>query len=297
MYGGVVCGSIMMMGALTRIPDGVRVKLRRMRFGMDDEVPSHWVDDSQFISHFFNALSAIFPEGEKFFIDSVRFFEGEIGDAALREQIREFARQEGHHTYQHRLFNEIITRQGLPVAVYEQFVRELLDHGRQQRSEKFQLAMTACLEHLTALMGGLVLEHPELLEGMDPKLRPLWAWHAVEETEHKAVAFDVYRAVGGSYAMRAYVMLQATMLFFSVVHRIQLDMMRRDSERVRARDVLKGLDYLWGRAGFFRRIVPGYLRWYKPSFHPWDDDNSAVIEHWKRENARYIESATEDAAA
>lgn len=276
------------MGALTRLPEGVRVKLRKMCFPMDDDVPTHWVEGSPFLSHFFNALSAIFPEGEKFFIESVRQFESMIDDPELLDQIREFARQEGHHTYQHRIFNGIITRQGLPMAAYDQVVRELLDEARNDRSDLFRLAITCSLEHLTALMGGLVLEHPELLEGMDDKLAPLWAWHAVEETEHKAVAFDVYRAVGGGYPMRVVAMVQATLLFFMVVHGIQRDMMMRDPQPVGVRDVLGGIDYLWGRRGFLRRIVPGYLSWYRPSFHPWDEDNSALIDRWKRDNAQYI---------
>src|SRR5438270_640835 len=36
----------------------------------------------------------------------------------------------------------------------------------------------------------------------DIVIRHLLMWHALEEAEHKAVAFDVYRAVGGTERMR-----------------------------------------------------------------------------------------------
>src|SRR5690606_41942592 len=52
---------------------------------------------------------------------------------------------------------------------------------------------TCALEHFTAMLAETILEHPEMLEGMDERVLPLWLWHAVEESEHKSVAFDVYQ--------------------------------------------------------------------------------------------------------
>ncbi len=37
-------------------------------------------------------------------------------------------------------------------------------------------------------------------------VKNLFVWHALEESEHKAVAFDVYKAVGGSERLRVVTM-------------------------------------------------------------------------------------------
>ena len=62
--------------------------------------------------------------------------------------------------------------------------------------------MTAAYEHFTAVLATGMLTHPEWLAGTSAELALLWRWHAVEESEHKAVAFDLYRAMGGSDSRR-----------------------------------------------------------------------------------------------
>ena len=110
-------------------PTEIDVKLRRMRFALDGEVPKHWARGNKFLTHFFNSMSAVFPEGEKFFIDAVRHYEDQIDDAELRAQIRGFLAQEGHHTFQHRLMNALITRSGIDMSRHEAWTEQLLDRS------------------------------------------------------------------------------------------------------------------------------------------------------------------------
>ena len=59
-----------------------------------------------------------------------------------------------------------------------------------------RLAATVALEHLTAILAAALLDgRSGSLAGADPRVAELWRWHAVEETEHKSVAFDVYAVV------------------------------------------------------------------------------------------------------
>ena len=44
-----------------------------------------------------NALSTTFPDGERFFIDSVRNFQDQIKDPKLQKDIRAFIGQEANH--------------------------------------------------------------------------------------------------------------------------------------------------------------------------------------------------------
>lgn len=270
---------------------GIEVRLRRMEFGMSPQAPKHWVAGNKFLTHFFNAMSVVFPAGEKFFIDSVREFEDQISDPTLREQVRGFVAQEGHHTLQHRMLNDLVGAQGVDMERYEAAIARFLTWLRDHKRPEQRLAITCALEHFTAIMGHQLLQHPESMEGVDPSIAPLWRWHAVEETEHKAVAFDVFQDVCGSYLVRIRHQIGATLLFFPILHLIQLRLMREDPAPTRVRDVLAGLDFMWGRRGYFRRMLGDYFSYYRPGFHPWQHDNRALLERWKREELPRYQSA------
>jgi predicted metal-dependent hydrolase len=50
----------------------------------------------------------------------------------------------------------------------------------------------------------------------DPTMRSLFLWHAVEEIEHRAVAFDVLQAVNPNYELRVAGMAVAATLLFGL---------------------------------------------------------------------------------
>jgi uncharacterized protein len=269
--------------SLAMRPDAIEVKLRRMKFGMTPEVPKYWARGSKFLTHWFNAMSVVFPEGEKFFIEAVRHFEPTIHDPKLREQVRGFVAQEGHHTFQHRVLNDVVAQQGVNMAPQERWIEGFLRRVRTRITPAEQLAVTCALEHYTAIWGNELLERPECMAGFDPRMTPLWRWHAVEETEHKAVCFDVFQSAVGSYYVRARGQLGATLLFIPILHLIQLRLMRDDPEPTRMRDVLAGLQWIWGKPGFFRHALQRHwLEYFKPSFHPWQHDNRDLVERWKQ---------------
>jgi predicted metal-dependent hydrolase len=263
-------------------PREIDVKLRRMRFALDGEGPKHWARGNKFLTHFFNSMSAVFPEGEKFFIDAVRHYEDQIDDPELRAQIRGFVAQEGHHTFQHRLMNALIARSGVDMQRHEEWTKQLLEGVHARSTPEECLGITCALEHFTAILGHQLLTHPEAFQDFDERLIPLWRWHAVEETEHKALAFDVYRSAVQSYVTRVRTMIGATLLFFPVLHTVQLRMMREDQAPGERFDMLRGLAWLWVNPGPLRKMLPHYFQYYRPRFHPWQHDNRALIEQWKQ---------------
>ena len=151
---------------------------------------------------FMNALSMSFPLGEQMFIDSVRAAPPEaILDPALRAEVKDFIGQEASHRFMHQQFNAELARQGFDYTLESRMTWKVERIRRLPVRDR--LAITCALEHYTAMLADYVLRHPEWLDGADPRLRTLWNWHAAEELEHKAVAFDVYRAAGGGYRKRA----------------------------------------------------------------------------------------------
>ena len=76
---------------------------------------------------------------------------------------------------------------------------------------KLNLAGTAAAEHFTAILADGAFKRG-ILDALHPLMQQLLAWHAAEEIEHKAVAFDVLREVDDSYALRMAGLAYATIM-------------------------------------------------------------------------------------
>ena len=253
---------------------------RRMDFVFDDSIPMDWFGGSPFKTMVLTALSATFPEGERFFVDSVRHYQKRVSPD-LAKQVSGFIGQEAHHGREHTAFNEFMGRKGLPMAEIDEFVEKGMKFMRRKLSPERQLAMTCALEHFTAILAEMALENPEFFGPMDDRVKPLWYWHAIEESEHKAVAFDVFQEQVGSYWIRSSQMVMNSLefAFFSSYHTYQLFKARsiqRDWKMHR-----EGLKELFVKPGWLRKMGKAYLSYYKPSFHPWQRDTTKAMNHWK----------------
>jgi len=261
------------------------IKVRRMNFEFGDDIPEFWFGGNPFLTALHVSLSVSFPAGERYFIDSVRQYETEVDDPELKERIRAFIGQEANHRREHTALNELMDRKGYPATAMEQFVADRIAWLQKNSKPEENLARTAALEHFTAIMAGAFLDHPEALQKIHPALAPLWAWHAIEEVEHRSVAFDVYRATVNDEALRRRTMRKVT-LFFLLVNTVRtLKLLRLSGNLWNVKSWAKGVNLLWGRPGVFRRIIPRYLAYYRRDFHPSRYHHDAEIEEIKR---RYL---------
>ncbi len=252
-------------------------------FGLDDpDLPRYWFAGDPFKSRFFDAMSLLFPEGERFFIACVRDFRHAITDPQLERQVKDFIYQEGQHGQVHTQFNNRVKEQGVAVEhILKEEHRFLFDVFRKRMSRKYTLAQTAAAEHLTALMAHGFFAKGTLRDA-DPRIRAMYAWHAVEEIEHKAVAFDVYKTVArGSYLTRILGMIQVSITFPLHTFLIMRHMFEVDGLRNRGRLWMKGLWWLYGPKGVFSGLLPHYLAYFKPGFHPWQQGQLKNYESWR----------------
>jgi len=232
-------------------------------------------------SAFLSALSATFPLGEKFFIDSVRRFGGKV-HGNLAEDIRAFVVQEAFHTREHLAFNKLVGNTGYATAAMTERTRAVLKPFRAKGVLR-QLGLTMALEHFTALFAHEVLTRECRLASAPEHIRALWRWHAMEEIEHKAVAFDTFveatRQWSGlrRYAFRCQVMVEATRVLLSVVARNMDDLFTQDRLPRRA-TWWQAIRYFFGFNGVLTSMAPAYLAWFRPGFHPWDIDDRALVE-------------------
>jgi predicted metal-dependent hydrolase len=246
-------------------------------------VPKYFAADEDLLnSHLAVALSSVFPDGEDFFVRSVRHYRSQITDPELKRQVAGFIGQEATHGREHRVFNDRLAELGYPTKETEWITRKLLGLRSRLAPPSSNLAATAALEHFTATLAELLLTDEELrnLFG-DEAVRDLFLWHALEECEHKAVAFDVYKAIGGSERLRVWTMIGLRYGFVAgTALSIALAVARDPGAREKGR--LKASWKRFKRNPLFRREVWQRLKDYdRPDFHPDDRDTDALVAEWR----------------
>jgi uncharacterized protein len=247
------------------------------------DLPKHYAADGDLVaSHLFAALSAVFPDGEDFFVRSVRRFRDQITDPELQRQVTGFIGQESVHGREHRAFNRRLGELGYPTQHVERLTKWALANRERIFTAKANLAATAALEHLTATLAELLLTDEEARNGPGhPAVRDLFLWHALEESEHKAVAFDVYRAVGGSERTRVLTM-KGLRVGFVVFTAIQLGASLAGDRATYERGRLRASLGRMRTSPALSREVWDQLREYdRPGFHPDDRDTTALVEFWR----------------
>lgn len=244
---------------------------RDINFRIGGSAAPRWCDNDEIKTAFFDAFSLFLPEGERFFIRSVHHYLDEIKDDRLLNDIKGFSAQEAYHTREHELYNEVLRREGLPLDDVYLRIRNLLGKAK---SKLDRLAVTVGLEHLTACFGYVTLKYPEILANSDPRYRDIWTWHALEEIEHKAVAFEVFQVAAAklpkwqAYLLRCGSLLLVTKHISRMQFDLTLELLRVRGYRTTWKTRLKLLWVMLGRPGHYRRIVGEYLRFLKPGFFP-----------------------------
>lgn len=252
----------------------VKVTPRRPSFSFEG-VPRHWFADSAAVTHLVNGVCLLFPAGERFFVRSVRHYEDRITDPELSAAVRAFYKQEGAHAGAHEKFFARLEEQGFDVEDllerYEKLAFELMER---RFPPSVRLSVTVALEHFTAIMAENALTDG-LLDEAHPEMRRLLAWHAAEEIEHKAVAFDVLQEVAPSYALRIFGLLLATASLAGFWAWATRRLLQQDGvDRATAR---ADLGRVRRERPIARRVfLRGIREYLRPSFHPNDHDTYAL---------------------
>lgn len=239
-----------------------------------------WHGGDPVATAYFNALSAAFPQGETFFIESVRRYRDSVHEP-LRQQIAAFVQQEAMHTREHVVFNKLLRIAGYDLTAMDAETRRRVDEAR-NRPHLVQLALTVALEHFTAIMAHSLLTEREPLPGAPEEVLRLWQWHAIEEIEHKAVAYDTYLAVTQHmsglrrWALRCHVMALVSVQFWYSNFQRMADFFRQDGMNT-PHTWWRVAKYLLVKPGMMRRIFWDYLRFFGPGFHPWHRDDRKLI--------------------
>jgi hypothetical protein len=269
-----------MTATILPTPADLSITPRDRRFGRGVPLNRLWHGGRVEATAIYNALSTTFPAGEAFFVESVREFR-DGAPPRLAEEIKAFTTQEAIHSREHDAFNKRAANAGYDLSKLEAQIDKRLAVTR-GKPPIVSLAATMALEHFTAILAHQLLANPRHLAGADREAADLWRWHAVEEIEHKGVAYDTWLHATRDWPrfkrwkVKAKVMLLITRNF--VVDRTAgaLELMRQD--RVTGLDAWRRLLwYLWVRPGMFRKIAGAWLKFFLPGFHPWDEDDRHLL--------------------
>jgi predicted metal-dependent hydrolase len=279
-----------------------KLKVRNVKFNFD-EVPKHWVLGSAIATHFVNSMHIVFPEGEKFFIRSVRKFGNQIKDKDLKAEINSFCGQEGVHAREHQRFWEVMEEQGLHPERFAKLLKttafagnysiemlstKLLNKIKPQLGDKFTLSVTTALEHYTAILANALFHEPIATnKNIAPQMLELLHWHAAEEIEHKAICFDVLKEVDDSYILRISGMGMATLMLWGYLGIGQIYFIAEDKDknllRMPVEAAILAKTVLFGEIG--KGLAKHLLLYLKKDFHPDDIDDRYLIDKFFKDKA------------
>lgn len=254
---------------------------RDLHFRLKPSSVDNWHAQGPYVTQFINAMSITFPDGERYFIHTVRHYRDLITDPEMQKAVAAFIGQEAMHGREHEDYNRLLAENGLPAAELQEHVAKFFNLLKEKLPAAAQLSVTIAQEHFTAIIAQLVLTDPRMIAGADRHLSALWRWHALEETEHKAVAFDVYETVMGrglkAYALRTGSMMLTTIGFMALVLYYQQQLLKADQQTRRWQGLGNFANFLFGTPGLLPRLALPWLAYFRPGFHPWDHDNRHLL--------------------
>lgn len=267
----------------TSNPDRL-VPTRRVSFEESlRDVPKHFAAGGDLIeSHLAVCMSSVFPDGEDFFVRSVRHYRDRITDPALKRQVAGFIGQESVHGREHRALNDRFAELGYDTKRIERFTKRGLAFRERVAPPISNLASTAALEHFTATLAELLMSDEAVRARFgDDAVRNVFLWHALEESEHKAVAFDVYKAVGGSERLRVVTMKLTRIGFVVGMSVTVLLSVLGDKAAYRDGNLRRSLRSLRSSPLISKQVWRDLCDYDRPDFHPDDRDTTALTEEWR----------------
>jgi uncharacterized protein len=281
----------------SKSPSDLTITPRDRRFGRGGVQSRWWLGGDPIATAFYNALSVTFPRGEAFFIESVRAFR-EGAPPKLAREINAFIKQEVAHSREHVSFNKRVVDAGYDITKLEEKVVESLELTK-GRPEILNLAVTMLLEHYTAIMAHAFLKDPIHFAGADEEIKALWRWHAIEEIEHKGVAYDTWLHATRDWSRakrwrtKALLMLLVTKNFWTNRYKGMVALLAQDGISG-WRMHMAIIWFFFGNPGIGRKLIPAWAALFMPGFHPWNHDDRELIgvSDSDYSDARMVEAAT-----
>lgn len=259
----------------------IPIKKRDLTISLPKEKIASWADN-KFVTAYFNALSSMFPVGERFFIVSVKAFKGAIMNERLKIQIDGFIRQEASHAGFHDQYNKLLVKRGYKISRMISKVEIAINFLYRVLNPKQWLVITVAYEHLTACLGDHFHRKIPTIY-WDTNYLTLWRLHMIEEIEHKSVVFDVYSEIKGNYCARVFTLFVVIIVFTGMLTHRLVHVLLKEKLLWKMQTWVIGSKFVFGRNGIFWSVVACALQYMKIGFHPWNKNNYFVVREFDNE--------------
>lgn len=256
------------------------IEVRRLKFNIPKDLPTYWNANCPIKTHLFNAIAILAPTFERLAISSLIPYRHHV-QGRLSEQVQAFIGQESAHNSEFVRVNQVLKAQGYGIKHLARKNIRYFKWFADKFSPLMHLSLTLAAEHLTAIISDLILRDKYWLEQAYPSMAALWRWHAIEEIEHKAVAFDVYQQMGGSYLKRILGMGVVSTVLGGLLARNFLILLWQDKLLWKIATWHKFFKMFFFKRGICWQLWLPYWRYFSPRFHPWQQDNHGLIAKWK----------------
>jgi uncharacterized protein len=253
------------------------IPVRRRQFQFN-QLPRYYYDNNPLLSALLTAMSSLFPNGERFFVHAVRQVRDQVTDPHLQHDISGFIGQEAMHSHAHEDFNQFAIQQGINLQPVIDFEHRKIEQLKKRLSQKQQLAIVCALEHFTAIIAQHLLENIQFQRGFHPDVAQLWLWHALEESEHKSVAFDTYQAIFADESIRLLMMRIITCSFLGRITQLTIKILLKDP--VGRRQWRKNWEGIQQLRQIVMTLAPAYMDYYRADFHPSQHDTRELLQVW-----------------
>ncbi len=244
---------------------------RNISFGISKNPTRHWSEGDLLKTAMIDCLSVFLPEGERFFIRSLKHYLPHLKNQQIKKEIQGYSIQEAFHTREHEDYNVALRDLGYDVDAMETGVRNLLGKGY---APIFNLGITCAIEHLTMSFSLVTLANPDLFKDAPAKYRHIWTWHAVEELEHCGVALHVLNDVTDDWSAWKRYGLRVSCYNAVVFHMLRMQIQnlatyaRADGAKINAKFWLKLMWVFFGNPAVVGKSLPHIFRYYRPGYHP-----------------------------
>jgi len=274
------------LDATGRLPSAHTIPVRRLDTLFEDLGGERWiVRDDPIFSHFLATISAVFPNVEDFFVATVRAQRAVVPpDSVLKHQVKGFIGQEAMHGREHRRVNERLAALGYDTDYVSTGLVSLTARLLRLKPTLLPLAVTAAAEHFTVIFAKAMLgdETTRTTLLQHPGIVALGCWHAVEELEHKHVAFDVFKLSGGSHFVRVLGMLVTLTVIGGYVMKCWTRAVFKDRQHLTWACFKQFFYNLRHQLLLSPWALRHTLAYFRRNFHPADMGTDALMAEWSQ---------------
>lgn len=260
-------------------------------------IPVVWIPNQKLASFALNATHIMLPPGELWFCRLFNKALPHIQDEQLKQQVKLFVAQEGAHAQGHRKVLKLYEDQGWDFSISHQrlnfifgrLLGERMFNLWQPRGKwvrrwlRMRIGMVAGIEHLTCVFGNWILNNKTLeAAGANKAVLDLLVWHGAEEIEHRTVAYDLYKHMGGGRLSGMFWYVLALLALITIWVRATKVFLVQDQALTGERGNYGFKAYLKaGQEDYvppFGFMLKSFLRYFKWSYHPEQEGNTQQAE-------------------